>query len=78
MNEYHHKIENKSSIYQSVNYLNQIEFSVNTTLLDYITSEDGKYILEEIKPDDDLQRTIILEVAKLYSKVPFYLNTHAD
>nr|YP_025889.1 DNA-dependent RNA polymerase [Moniliophthora perniciosa]AAQ74287.1 DNA-dependent RNA polymerase [Moniliophthora perniciosa] len=78
-NESHdHIIENKALIYQTVNYLNSIKFGVNNMLLDYITSEEGKYILEHIKPNDALQRTITLEVAKLYERGPFYLNTHAD
>lgn len=76
--EHDHIIENKSLIYQTVNYLNSIKFGVNNMLLEYITSEEGKYILDHIKPDNDLQRTITLEVAKLYSNIPFYLNTHAD
>lgn len=78
INNHHHKIENKNLIYKAVNYLNSIKFGINRLLLNYITSKEGKYILELVKPDDELQRVITLEVAELYSNIPFYLNTHAD
>jgi hypothetical protein len=42
---HHHNIENKTSIYQTVNYLNTIKFRVNNVLLDYLLSE---FILENI------------------------------
>ncbi len=47
-------------------------------LLDYLLSNEGAYILETIKPDDELQRVITLNVANLYRNTYFYLNTHAD
>jgi hypothetical protein len=78
IDRFKHNIENKTSIYQAVNYLNSIKFKINTQLLNYITSDEGNYILEQIKADDELQRTITLELSKLYSKTPFYLNTHSD
>jgi hypothetical protein len=73
-----HITENKVSIYESVNYLNSVKLGMNNLLLNYITSEEGMYLLEHVKAEDELQRTITLEVAKVYSNVPFYLNTHAD
>jgi hypothetical protein len=73
-----HIVNNKSRIYQTVNYLNSIKFGINNSLLEYITSEQGKYILECVKADDDLQRIITLKLAKIYSNIPFFLNTHAD
>lgn len=72
-----HKIENKNSLFKAVNYLNSIKFGVNNLLLDYLMDE-GSYILDYIEPDNDLQRNITLKIAKLFSKVPFYLNVHAD
>jgi hypothetical protein len=47
-------------------------------MLDYLLSSEGSYLLENIKADDELQRSLTLEVAKLLSKSCFYLNTHAD
>lgn len=72
-----HKIENKDSLFKAVNYLNSIKFGVNNLLLDYLMNE-GRYILDHIEADNDLQRNITLEIAKLFSQVPFYLNVHAD
>lgn len=72
------KIENKESIYEAINYLNSIKFEVNNKLLEYILSNEGSFLLEEVKADDELQRALTLEVAKLYSNTNFYLNTYAD
>ena len=72
-----HNIENKNLLFKAVNYLNSIKFGVNNLLLDYLTNE-GKYLLELIKPDNVIHREITLKIAKLFSKVPFYLNVHAD
>jgi hypothetical protein len=77
-NEYAHKVENKESIYKAVNYLNSIKFGINTKLLNYLLSAEGSYILENIKPEDELQRTITLQVAKIYKNTYFYLNTYTD
>jgi DNA-directed RNA polymerase len=74
---HNHKMENKKPLYNTINYLNSIKFSINNTLLDYLNNE-GKYLLEEIKADDLLQRTITLKIAETYKNIPFYLNTHAD
>jgi hypothetical protein len=75
---FNHKVENKTPIYETVNYLNNLEFGVNNLMLDYILSSEGSYLLESVKADNELQRALTLEVAKLYSKSKFYLNTHAD
>lgn len=76
--DFNHLVKNKESIYDSVNYLNSIEFGVNNLMLDYILSPEGSYLLENIKADDELQRMLTLEVAKMYENSKFYLNTHAD
>ena len=73
-----HKVENKESIYSTVNYFNSLKFGVNNLMLDYLLSSEGCYLLEKIKADDEIQRTLILEVAQLLSKHPFYLTTFAD
>lgn len=75
---FNHKVDNKSPIYETVNYLNKIEFGVNNLMLNYILSDEGSYLLESVKADDELQRVLTLEIAKLYSKSCFYLSTHAD
>lgn len=72
-----HTIENKDNLYKAINYLNSIKFGINNLLLDYLNNE-GKYLLEEFKAEDDLQRAITLKVAQCFSKIPFYLNVHAD
>lgn len=76
--ELSHKTENKDSIYKAVNYLNTIKFSVNNLLLDYLLSSEGSYILEHIKPEDELQRKLTLFVAQFFKNICFYLNTHTD
>jgi len=73
-----HKVINKDSIYKAVNYLNSIKFKINKNLLDYLFSGEGSYILESVKPDDELQRHITLKVAQIYKDTYFYLNTRAD
>jgi len=74
---HNHKMENKRPLYNAINYLNSIKFSINNKLLDYLNDE-GKYLLDEIKVDDLLQRTITLKIAETYKNIPFYLNTHSD
>lgn len=73
-----HKIINLDSIYKTVNYLNSIEFSINKLMLNYILSEEGKYLLETIKADDIMQRFMTVELAKLYSSTKFYITHYAD
>ena len=58
------------------NYLNSIKFTINNLLLDYLNNE-GNYLLKHNK-EKDFQRAIILKIASTFSKVPFYLNVHAD
>ena len=73
-----HIVENKESIYKTVNYLNSIKFCVNTTLLNYLLSPEGSYILENVKVNDPLQQAYTLKISELYKNTYFYLNTHAD
>nr|QWO71391.1 RNA polymerase [Arthromyces claviformis] len=76
--ELSHNVENKELIYKTVNYFNSIKFAINKNLLDYILSNEGAYILDSIKAEDELQRELTLHVAKLYKNIYFYLNTHTD
>jgi hypothetical protein len=75
--QHNHLVENKEALFKTVNYLNSIKFSINNTLLNYIKNE-GKFLLEEIKGDNDTQRIITLKIAESFSNIPFYLNVHAD
>lgn len=72
-----HLVENKEALFKSINYLNSIKFSINTLLLEYLNNE-GNFLLDLIKEDNDTQRAIVLKIAESFSKVPFYLNVHAD
>ena len=49
-------------LYKDVNNLNSTKFGVNNLLLNYLLNE-GKFILDEVKAKDDLQRTITLKLA---------------
>jgi len=76
--EYGHSIKNRESIYKSVNYLNSIKFGINNKLLNYLQSSEGSYILDEIKAENELQRSITLNIANIYNNIYFYLNTQSD
>jgi hypothetical protein len=74
-----HSTDFKLNLYNAINYLNRIKFSINSKLLDFINSE-GKYLLEEIPAENLLQRTITLKIAEAFANCnkPFYLCTNAD
>jgi hypothetical protein len=72
-----HLVENKASLFKSINYLNSIKFSINKSLLDYLNN-DGKFLLDLIKEDNVTQRFITLKIAESFYNIPFYLNVHAD
>ena len=73
---HNHLVENKKALFKSINYLNSIKFSINNLLLDYLNNE-GNYLLNSNK-EKEFQRAITLKIASTFSKVPFYLNVHAD
>jgi hypothetical protein len=75
--QHKHSIENKAFLFKTINYLNSIKFSINNTLLNYLNYE-GKFLLDLIKEDNEIQRAITLKIAQTFSNVPFYLNAHAD
>jgi len=72
-----HQTKINKPLYEAVNILNSIKFSVNNLLLNYLLNE-GKYILDEIKAKDELQRTITLKLAETLSESPFYLTVRSD
>lgn len=72
-----HNIINREPLYQSINTLNQIQFSINTLLLDYLENE-GSYLLDNIDSKDKIQMDLTLKLSKIFSSIPFYLSTKAD
>nr|QWO71400.1 RNA polymerase [Lyophyllum semitale] len=79
-----HEVENKTKLYNAINYLNTIKFKINTSLLNYLENE-GKYLLDSYYKELEsksakLHAEITLKIAKSYSKIkiPFYINTFAD
>ena len=74
---HNHLVENKKALFKTINNLNSIKFSVNNLLLDYLQKE-GKFLLDFIKEDNDIHRTMTLKIAESFSNIPFYLNVQAD
>lgn len=76
-----HSLKLRKPLYETVNYLSSIPFTINNLLLDYLQG-DGQYILtayqSNMNKEDILQNDLILRVAKLYSKLHFYLPVNAD
>jgi hypothetical protein len=73
-------MKNKKNLYKTINYLNELEFGINTTLLNYLLNE-GNYLLNDDKlnnKSDLLQKEMTLKIARTYSNKPFYLPVHAD
>ena len=73
---HNHLIENKKALFKSINYLNSIKFSVNNILLEYL-EKDGKFLLDLIKEDNDIHRTMTLKIAESFSNVTFYFYAQA-
>lgn len=75
-----HKIENKELLYNSVNYLNSIQFEINIDLLEFLTKKGNSLfdINEDISESEKLQQAITLKIAETYKNIPIYLNTHTD
>ena len=68
-----HMIENKETLYKTINLLNRIKFRINNDLLDYLTGP-GQFLIDK----DDSQQLITISIAKFYKDTYFYLNTHSD
>lgn len=75
--DHKHKIENRNLLYKVINLVSSTKFSINNLFLNYIKNE-GNYLLNEIKAEDEMQRIITLKVSETFSNTPFYLNVHAD
>lgn len=75
-----HKIENKEFLYNSVNYLNSIQFEINIDLLEFLAKKGNSllYTNEDISESERLQQAITLKIAETYKNIPIYLNTHTD
>jgi hypothetical protein len=72
-------MENKNKLYETINYLNTIEFKINNKLLDYLLNE-GNYLITEINKNDDFQKNMIIKIAEAFNNCnkPFYLPCSAD
>ena len=76
---YHkHEVENMENLYSAVNSLSSVKFAINNDLLNYLKGEGAYIIKESESTEKDLQNTISLKMAEIYSNTPFYLNVHAD
>jgi len=84
----YHRIINLEKLYNAVNYLNSIKFSVNSDVLNFILSNkdiifknyyNSDETLSEDKINDNILRDFVtLEIAKTFNYITFYLNTFAD
>lgn len=77
--EHHsHSLKKNQKIYDSVNYLNSLKFSVNSDFINYIENE-GSFILDHYKSSKSYINNIIAyDIAKVYKNFPFYLNVNLD
>lgn len=81
----YHKRNNLKNLYSAVNYLNSLKFRVNTELLDFVLVNkkiifknyyySDKTLTEDKINDNILRDFVTLEIAKIFSNIPFYLNT---
>ena len=76
LNSHGHGIKLEQNLYNSINSLNKIQFTVNSELLEFLLGE-GQYILNSIK-ENEVQRSITLQVAEVFNNVPFYIPVQAD
>ena len=84
INKQGHKMENKKVLFNTINKLNSIEFSVNQELLEYLNTDESfkikEYIFQSIVPksSDFYQFIYTFYIAKIFSNNKFYLPTKAD
>jgi len=72
-------MENKELLYNSVNYLNSIQFEINIELLDFLAKKGNSlFYTDDISESERLQQAITIKIAETYKNIPIYLNTHAD
>jgi DNA-directed RNA polymerase len=77
---YHgHKTENRNNLFKAINNMSSVKFGFNNSLINYLENE-GSFLLvnDEKTKSEQLQINIQLNVAQIYSKVPFYLPLQAD
>lgn len=75
-----HNITLNKKIYDVVNYLNSLQFTINSDLLNYLDNE-GSFLLEYYRETDYknyINNCIILDIARTYKTTPFYLNVNLD
>ena len=75
-----HKMENKNKLYEAINYLNSIEFKINSKFLDYLNNE-GNYLLKNnLGIDKNLQRDMTIKIAEAFNNYnkPIYIPCSAD
>jgi hypothetical protein len=76
-----HFMHNKINLYNAINTMSSVKFMVNDMFLNYLENE-GNYLLDISKDDftasEELQRISILQIAKTYFNVSFYLPLRAD
>lgn len=78
--QHKHSISLNDNIYNVINYLNSLEFTVNNDLLNYLENE-GSFIIDEYRKRDYnsfFNNLIALDVAKTYRNIFFYLNINMD
>ena len=75
-----HKMDNKELLYNSINYLNSIQFEINIDLLDFVAKKGNSlfYTEDDMSESERLQKAITIKIAETYKNIPIYLNTHAD
>lgn len=67
-------------VYECVNYLNGLKFTINNDLLEYL-SNDGIFVLDYYRKNENnhyLNNIISFDVARTYKDMVFYLNVNLD
>ena len=76
-----HKMNNKTILYDTINHLNQLEFSVNNDLLDYLLSSNGQNLLESnlnVTKSELIQIKTNIKLAQIFKNETFYLPLRGD
>lgn len=75
-----HKTKINQNMYNAINKINSQDFLINNDLIDYLEN-NGKFILDYYKKLDKnvySNNIFTLDIAKLYSNIPIYLNVNID
>jgi hypothetical protein len=76
-----HKMENKTILYDTINYLSGLEFSVNNELLEFLLSNDGQKILnlnKNLTTSEKIQINTNIKLAQIFKNESFYLPLKSD